>query len=562
LGGDFSLGGDNNNNITGFSLGGDNNSNNNTADFNLSDNKDHKIKVDLTDGVNLLGAGSPGQSSPSSPKKDESLFNVDSHSSLLIGTHKDNKEHLLDFEIESYHPFTLDKPMDSISKESGISDVVVDDDDNMLDKEISFYVEAPCTVSLLGVESSAFGYPNLRAFVQENVTLGVLVDNLKDNKSIDVRCTCKKTFPSGSFNLDPNSRDVVSTEWINFVACGYRGAFASLSKFIEPRAFDIIASGSIGKIISGELSPSALVVASARATAHANGFEISDEYLSNLAQDYVKFVGIGADIHRDTIEDCSPVVLPSDVCVCVTQMKSSSSPKQSYDVKDSTLMEVEGKLAVKIMALNLRLHHTTCATFRDIQVQMEKRVGKAVKLSGMKLIAETNIHDGAYTRREILRIFKIKKLHNLFTESERVRFRRVLETAQFFCCRQRACYAYEEARRIKIFRSVLVETKDIKTFAQVLTDSDENYCDLTNIEDVECEELASLCSRLSAFGTRCFHHREPKIIVSLIESKKASDFVQDLKKDSHVSTNVRSIDFYEFPSRVPQLSLLKDGPTK
>ena len=277
------------------------------------------------------------------------------------------------------------------------------------------------------LESSAFGYPNLRAFVHEKIMLGVaLVDS---NKEINVRCTCKKTFPSGSFALDPMSRDAVSTEWINFVACGYRGAFASLSKFLEPRAFDIIASGSIGKIISGELSPSALVIASARATAHANGFEISDDYLNNLAQDYVKFVGIGADIHRDAMEDCSPVLLSSDICACVAQMKASKHQHVvgEYDVKDSTLTEVEGKLAVKIMALNLRLHPDMCDV-RDIQVQMEKRVGKSVKLSGMKLIAETNIHDGAYTRREILRLFKIKKLRDLFSESEQIRFRRVLDT--------------------------------------------------------------------------------------------------------------------------------------
>ena len=150
---------------------------------------------------------------------------------------------------------------------------------------------------------------------------------------------------------------------------------------------------------------------------------------------------------------------------------------------------------------------------------------------------------------------KIKKLRDLFSESEQIRFRRVLETVQFFCCRERACYAYEEARRVKIFRSILSKESKEK-LGQVLSDSADDYNALTNVEDEECSKLTRLCSSLNALGTRCFMSREPKLIVSLIESSKVGDFIQSLEKETRA---LRSIDSYEFPSRVPQLSLLKDG---
>ena len=133
-----------------------------------------------------------------------------------------------------------------------------------------------------------------------------------------------------------------------------------LVKFLEPRAFDIIASGS-GKIISGELSPSALVVASAGTTAHANGFEISDDYLNNLAQDYVKFVGMGW--HSSWKEDYIPWYFHRIFVFVLRKWKLRSSMSREYDVKDSTLREVEGKLAVLVLALNLRLRHDIMRRF-------------------------------------------------------------------------------------------------------------------------------------------------------------------------------------------------------
>ena len=86
----------------------------------------------------------------------------------------------MDFEIESHHPFATNK-----FETKSLKDTSNDTEEN-----VSFYVEAPCTVPLLGVESSAFGYPNLRAFVNEKIKLGVVVVN--SDKEINVRCTCKK----------------------------------------------------------------------------------------------------------------------------------------------------------------------------------------------------------------------------------------------------------------------------------------------------------------------------------------------------------------------------------
>ena len=95
---------------------------------------------------------------------------------------------------------------------------------------------------------------------------------------------------------------------------------------------------------------------------------------------------------------------------------------------------------------------------------------------------------------------------------------------------------------MKIFRSILTKESKEK-LGQVLSDSADDYNALTNVEDEECSKLTRLCSSLNALEYAVVMSREPKLIVSLIESSKVGDFIQSLEKETRA---LRSIDFMSF----------------
>lgn len=128
----------------------------------------------------------------------------------------------------------------------------------------AFYARVPGRVNLIGEHIDYCGFFVLPMAIDQDIIVAVKVNNTNTINLVNFDFETYKNF---STSVDDLSIDTSAPKWYHYFLCGYRGIAENHD--LTYKGLDVVVKGTIPPS-SGLSSSSALVCASALATAHAN----------------------------------------------------------------------------------------------------------------------------------------------------------------------------------------------------------------------------------------------------------------------------------------------------
>jgi len=221
--------------------------------------------------------------------------------------------------------------------------------------------------------------------------------------------------------------------------------------------------------------------------------------------------------------------LPDGVAVAVARCAAEVCDMPTGARCTGVLAMVEGVLAAKLMAASLRFPVDQVQTLRDVHRHLQERVGAEVDLDGerssMALVAESNLHGGAYSKKEIKVLLQCDDLIALFPDTSRHVVAQILTQERFFCCQSRAMRVYRESARVLQFRSSCpgnsIREESVALLGKLMAQSQKGGSQLFDRWMAGTDDMARTAQQHGSLGSRT-SSMDNAVCVSLVRDADVS----------------------------------------
>mmetsp|Transcript_15956 Transcript_15956/g.47930 ORF Transcript_15956/g.47930 Transcript_15956/m.47930 type:complete len:529 (+) Transcript_15956:94-1680(+) len=439
-----------------------------------------------------------------------------------------------------------------------------------------FLVRAPGRVNLIGEHVDYSGYSVLPMALEECVLIAGRTRRRANTKTPPHTETVSVTLEVRNVDQDFSARKVNASletiqsrpfHWSSYVVAGYLGVVEHYH--IAPAArlsLELLVDGNVPRG-AGLSSSSALVCASALATAVAHGLAPNKLEMAELCASCERYIGVESGGMDQAISflaesgtakhiEFSPlaahdVILPRGY----TFLIASSGKHHSVQESQYSMRVVECRLAAVLLAHRLGLSADGIRTLRDtheryssarrVSGSSTEKTARSVSLSQMaELVAEHICHSAPYTAVELSRVLPLEResvdpsssssasspppcssssLDAFFAKYDPARLGQRTGGYKLF---ERATHVYEEASRVLEFRRVCESSSvDAQKLGSLMNASHQSLRDRFECSCAELDLLTAHCRRKGALGSRMTGAGWGGWTVSLLREEDAVRFL-------------------------------------
>lgn len=412
-------------------------------------------------------------------------------------------------------------------------------------KDPEFYVKVPGRVNLIGEHIDYCGYGVCPMALEQNMLLAV---SKEDTSVIKIRNIDGQKYQPKDIETDTGIEiGEGPPQWFQYVLCGIKGVLEAMpsSTAIKNNGMNIVVSGNV-PLRAGLSSSSALVSASALATAFAREFFLPKKEIADLCAKSERHIGTeggGMDqaIAFLATEGCAKFIeffplrstdvkLPEGATFVIAH---SLVEKNKAASSDFNCRVVECRLAAQVLAKLMILE------WRKMKKLVDLQAAPACDLLSVLHVVQTKLHDEPYAKSEVFSILETDQ-----REMEELTLTANTRNVETFKLKQRAQHVFSEADRVRQFSeacATLQGEEALITLGRLMNASHDSLRDLYECSHPQLDELVELSRKLT-YGTRLTGAGWGGCVVSLLSSDKVDEYIHTVKEEFY-SKYARNCEF-------------------
>jgi len=397
---------------------------------------------------------------------------------------------------------------------------------------------APGRVNLIGEHVDYEGFSVLPCALSLDIVLAFA--RCDASEGVSACSASPSAFPDVSFPASASTPiEPASLGWATYVACGFKGVFDFLlddERLPHPSGLKILVLGRIPSG-SGLSSSSALVCASALATAHAHGVKLSKSELAFLCATCERHAGAESGGMDQAISffgergramhisfsplRAEPVTLPSSLRVVVANSLAESH-KAETAASRYNLRVLECALATKCLLACYGKEFADCFTLREAQ--------QALSLSSpeMERAVKGSLKEKPYKVDEIQQLLGVS-VQSVFASNVSLMESLHANQSDGFKLQQRALHVFSEVSRTQAFVQAAADG-DTATLAGAIDASHESLRDWYECSCPELDQLVTAMREGGARGARLTGAGWGGCAVAVVEESMLEGMLEHVKR--------------------------------
>ncbi|KAG8201433.1 hypothetical protein JTE90_024306 [Oedothorax gibbosus] len=391
----------------------------------------------------------------------------------------------------------------------------------------SFYARVPGRVNLIGEHIDYCGFFVLPMAIEQDIIMAVKTNNTNNINLVNFDF---ETYKSFSTTVDNLSIDTSAPQWHHYFLCGYRGIAENYE--LDHKGLDVVVKGTIPPS-SGLSSSSAMVCASALATAYANRISmtkmeiaalcaVSERYIGTQGGGMDQAIGFLAESGAAKLIEFNPlkatnVPLPDSVVFivsnsCVAMNKAATS---QFNTR-----VIECKLAAKVLAKKFGFAWQDVEKLAEIPILLGKDV------SDMKALVKKTLPQKTYSKSDLCSILNItaKEFPSILSKNT--------QHLEHFQLSDRATHVFDEAKRVRDFKLACEEQLiDVQKLGKLMNESHASCRDLYDCSHPVLNELVETAIGAGAVGSRLTGAGWGGCCVSMVLKSDVEKFMSLVKKE-------------------------------